>query len=80
MAEWVLSERNIDIAKLRETSSIMCSCKASIKANQKLTEQEAMTLIQRLGACRQPYTCPHGRPIVVSFSAYDLEKMFKRVM
>lgn len=80
MAEWVLSERNIDVAKLRETSSIMCSCKASIKANQKLTEQEAMTLIQRLGACRQPYTCPHGRPIVVSFSAYDLEKMFKRVM
>ncbi|WP_456289945.1 DNA mismatch repair endonuclease MutL [Paenibacillus sp. AK002] len=80
MAEWVLNERTIDIAKLRETSSIMCSCKASIKANQKLTEQEAMTLIQRLAACRQPYTCPHGRPIVVSFSAYDLEKMFKRVM
>lgn len=80
MAEWVLSERNIDLAKLRETSSIMCSCKASIKANQKLTEQEAETLIQRLSDCRQPYTCPHGRPIVVSFSVYDLEKMFKRVM
>lgn len=80
MAEWVLSERNIDLAKLRETSSILCSCKASIKANQKLTEQEAETLLQRLAACRQPYTCPHGRPIVVSFSTYDLEKMFKRVM
>lgn len=80
MAEWVLSERNIDLAKLRENSSIMCSCKASIKANQKLTEQEAETLIQRLADCRQPYTCPHGRPIVVSFSVYDLEKMFKRVM
>ncbi|MCM3495079.1 MULTISPECIES: DNA mismatch repair endonuclease MutL [Paenibacillus] len=80
MAEWVLNERHIDIAKLREASSIMCSCKASIKANQKLTEQEAMTLIRRLAECRQPYTCPHGRPIVVSFSPYDLEKMFKRVM
>lgn len=80
MTEWVLSERNIDLAKLRETSSILCSCKASIKANQKLTEQEAGTLIERLAACRQPYTCPHGRPIVVSFSSYDLEKMFKRVM
>lgn len=80
MAEWVLSERNIDLAKLRETSSILCSCKASIKANQKLTEQEAETLIERLAACKQPYTCPHGRPIVVSFSIYDLEKMFKRVM
>ncbi|UQZ37186.1 DNA mismatch repair protein MutL [Paenibacillus sp. PK3_47] len=80
MAEWVLSERSIDLAKLREKSSILCSCKASIKANQKLTEQEVEALLSRLAACRQPYTCPHGRPIVVSFSAYDLEKLFKRVM
>ncbi|WP_310550399.1 DNA mismatch repair endonuclease MutL [Paenibacillus glufosinatiresistens] len=80
MAEWVLGERNIDLAKLREKSSILCSCKASIKANQKLTEQEAVTLLDRLAACRQPYTCPHGRPIVISFTAYDLEKLFKRVM
>lgn len=80
MAEWVLSERYIDLAKLREKSSILCSCKASIKANQKLTEQEVEALLSRLAACRQPYTCPHGRPIVVSFTSYDLEKLFKRVM
>ncbi|WP_322904349.1 DNA mismatch repair endonuclease MutL [Paenibacillus campi] len=80
MAEWVLSERKIDLAKLREQASTLCSCKASIKANQRLTEAEAQMLIQRLSACRQPYTCPHGRPIVVSFSSYDLEKLFKRVM
>ncbi|GAF10612.1 DNA mismatch repair protein MutL [Paenibacillus pini JCM 16418] len=80
MAEWVLNERVIDLAKLREKSSILCSCKASIKANQKLTDQEAQTLLERLADCRQPYTCPHGRPIVVSFSIYDLEKLFKRVM
>ncbi|USB34875.1 DNA mismatch repair endonuclease MutL [Paenibacillus sp. YPG26] len=80
MAEWVLSERAIDLAKLRERSSILCSCKASIKANQKITAEEANTLLARLAACKQPYTCPHGRPIVVSFSTYDLEKMFKRVM
>ncbi|KGE17352.1 DNA mismatch repair endonuclease MutL [Paenibacillus wynnii] len=80
MAEWVLSEKTIDLAKLREKSSILCSCKASIKANHKLTEQEVDSLLTRLSACRQPYTCPHGRPILISFSAYDLEKLFKRVM
>ncbi|MDQ0087805.1 DNA mismatch repair protein MutL [Paenibacillus anaericanus] len=80
MAEWVLSERVIDLSKLREKSSILVSCKASIKANQKLTPEEANTLLQRLAACKQPYTCPHGRPIIVSFSTYDLEKLFKRVM
>ncbi|MGF7047537.1 DNA mismatch repair protein MutL [Paenibacillus sp. DS2015] len=80
MAEWVLSERIIDLAKLREKSSVLCSCKASIKANQKLTNLESDTLLERLATCKQPYTCPHGRPIVISFTTYDLEKLFKRVM
>ncbi|MFK4302352.1 DNA mismatch repair protein MutL [Paenibacillus sp. RC254] len=80
MAGWVLDEKAIDLAKLREAASIMCSCRASIKANQKLTDRQAVVLLERLAACRQPYTCPHGRPIVVSFSIYDLEKLFKRVM
>ncbi|NOU88427.1 DNA mismatch repair endonuclease MutL [Paenibacillus sp. LMG 31460] len=81
MCEWVLSERKaVDIAKLREKAAIMCSCKASIKANQGLSVLEMETLIDRLSGCRNPYTCPHGRPIVVSFTTYELEKMFKRVM
>ncbi|WNQ09172.1 DNA mismatch repair endonuclease MutL [Paenibacillus aurantius] len=81
MAEWILSERKaVDIAKLREKASTLCSCKASIKANQSQTKVEMEALLDRLAACRNPYTCPHGRPIVVSFSTYELEKMFKRVM
>ncbi|WP_261301002.1 DNA mismatch repair endonuclease MutL [Paenibacillus andongensis] len=81
MCEWVLSEKKaVDIAKLREKAAIMCSCKASIKANQGLSVLEMETLIDRLAGCRNPYTCPHGRPIVVSFTTYELEKMFKRVM
>ncbi|MDP5273969.1 DNA mismatch repair endonuclease MutL [Chengkuizengella axinellae] len=81
MAEWVLTEKKaIDIAKLREKSSILCSCKASIKANQYLSISEIEALLDKLTGCRNPYTCPHGRPIVISFSTYELEKMFKRVM
>jgi DNA mismatch repair protein MutL len=80
MAEWVLQERKIDLHALREKAAILCSCKASIKANQALTREAGERLIARLAGCRQPYTCPHGRPIVVSFSKYELEKMFKRVM
>ncbi|NBI30953.1 DNA mismatch repair endonuclease MutL [Chengkuizengella marina] len=81
MAEWLLSEKkSIDIAKLREKSSILCSCKASIKANQYLSSAEIEALLDKLIGCKNPYTCPHGRPIVISFSTYELEKMFKRVM
>ncbi|MCK9862550.1 DNA mismatch repair endonuclease MutL [Paenibacillus sp. ATY16] len=81
MAELLLSERkSINIAKLREKAAIMCSCKASIKANDRKTREEGEALLARLAACNQPYTCPHGRPIVVHLSTYQLEKMFKRVM
>ncbi|QHW34480.1 DNA mismatch repair endonuclease MutL [Paenibacillus rhizovicinus] len=81
MADWLLQERgSVDIGKLREKSAIMCSCKASIKANDRLTREEGEGLLRRLSACSQPYTCPHGRPIVVHMTTYQLEKMFKRVM
>ncbi|MEK8127055.1 DNA mismatch repair endonuclease MutL [Paenibacillus filicis] len=81
MIEWLLSEKKlVDLGKFREKAAIMCSCKASIKANQNMGLLEMEVLLDRLAACRNPYTCPHGRPIVVSFSTYELEKMFKRVM
>ncbi|MFB9330474.1 DNA mismatch repair endonuclease MutL [Paenibacillus aurantiacus] len=81
MTEWLLSEKGaVDIGKLREKSAIMCSCKASIKANDRLTREEGEGLLRRLASCIQPYTCPHGRPIVVHMTTYQLEKMFKRVM
>lgn len=81
MADWLLAEKkSVDLTKLREKAAIMCSCKASIKANQRLGFAEIEALLDRLAACRNPYTCPHGRPIVISFSTYELEKMFKRVM
>lgn len=80
MLDWVLNEKSPDIKSIREASAIMCSCKASIKANQRITQAEADTLVARLGACIQPFTCPHGRPIIVKFTNHDLEKMFKRIM
>ncbi|HEY0828159.1 MAG TPA: DNA mismatch repair endonuclease MutL [Bacilli bacterium] len=81
MAEWILSEKkSVDIAKLREKAAILCSCKASIKANDNQSLAEIESLLDRLMNSKNPYTCPHGRPIVVSFSTYELEKMFKRVM
>jgi DNA mismatch repair protein MutL len=81
MIEWVLTERKaIDIGQLRNAAAAMCSCKASIKANQNITKAEMEALLDRLAACRNPYTCPHGRPVLVSFTTRDLEKMFKRIM
>lgn len=80
ITDWILQETVPHLATLRETAAILCACKAAVKANQRLTIVEAESLFVRLQACRQPFTCPHGRPIIVRFTTYELKKMFKRVM
>lgn len=66
--------------QLREKAAIMMSCKQSIKANQFLRNDEIFALLESLRKTSDPFTCPHGRPIIIHFSTYELEKMFKRVM
>ncbi|HET7578089.1 MAG TPA: DNA mismatch repair endonuclease MutL [Bacillales bacterium] len=76
----VIEEKKVDIAKLREDAAILMSCKRSIKANHHLRSDEMFALLESLRKTVDPFTCPHGRPIIVHFSTYDMEKMFKRVM
>ncbi|MEC2074562.1 DNA mismatch repair endonuclease MutL [Metabacillus fastidiosus] len=78
--EQVLQDKKADIKKLREEAAIMMSCKASIKANHHLRNDEIFALLETLRKTADPFTCPHGRPIIVHYSTYEMEKMFKRVM
>lgn len=56
------------------------SCKAAVKGNTKLSYVEAEALIDELMELENPYHCPHGRPVIVSMSKYELEKKFKRII
>lgn len=78
--EQVLVEKRVDIKKLREEAAIMMSCKGSIKANRHLRNDEIKALLDELRQTKDPFTCPHGRPIIIHHSTYEMEKMFKRVM
>ena len=80
LIEQVLNHRKTDIKKLREDAAIMMSCKLSIKANHYLTMKDMEQLLESLKNAQHPLTCPHGRPVIVHFSTYEIEKMFKRVM
>ncbi|MBC1423758.1 DNA mismatch repair endonuclease MutL [Listeria seeligeri] len=75
-----LTSPSISIHKLREDTAIMMSCKKSIKANHYLTMKDMETLLDTLREASDPFTCPHGRPVIIQYSTYELEKMFKRVM
>ncbi len=55
------------------------SCKAAVKAHDKLSYPEAKALIESMLQHEKPFTCPHGRPTIVEITKYELEKRFKRV-
>ncbi|MGN0465166.1 MAG: DNA mismatch repair protein MutL, partial [Lachnospiraceae bacterium] len=55
------------------------ACKAAVKGNQRLSLKEAEALVEQLMSLENPYTCPHGRPVFISMSKTEIEKMFKRI-
>lgn len=80
LIDYALQHRQIDLNKFREETAIMMSCKKSIKANHYLRITDMNYLLEELAHTVEPYTCPHGRPIIIQFTTYELEKLFKRVM
>lgn len=55
------------------------ACKAAIKANDHLSQIEMEHLLEELRFIEDPFTCPHGRPVIIKFTLNDLEKKFKRI-
>lgn len=56
------------------------ACKAAVKGNMKLSFQEIDALVDKLLSLENPYTCPHGRPTIISMSKTELEKKFHRIV
>ncbi len=56
------------------------ACKAAVKAHDPLSQDEIKQLITQLLTLDNPYQCPHGRPVIVRKTRYELEKLFKRVV
>ncbi len=71
-------EKDFDLSKFNDHLSATLACKASIKANTNLSINEMEELINDLRKCHNPFNCPHGRPTIITFTKYELEKMFKR--
>ena len=76
----IAKEKNFDILKFNDRVAATVACKASIKANDNINLEEMETLVNKLRKCKNPYTCPHGRPTIIFYSNYELEKLFKRAM
>ncbi len=74
----VMLHTNLSAADIWKDRLIKSACKAAIKANDSMQAFEVKRLVEDLKGLKDPYTCPHGRPIIVSITQAEFEKMFKR--
>ncbi len=73
----LLDEENIS-GKVDKAVIAKAACKQAVKAHDELTISEAQALLTQMGECSLPYSCPHGRPAIISISYKELEKRFGR--
>ncbi len=74
----IKEEKNFNLAKFNDHLAATMACKASVKGNTRITKEDMESLIDQLRHCDNPFNCPHGRPAIIEFTVYELEKMFKR--
>ena len=72
--------KDFDRVRFIDNISATCACKMSVKGNTSITMEEAESILNQLVKCDNPYNCPHGRPTIITFTRYELERLFKRVM
>ena len=76
----IINSENFDKAKFIDRVAAGIACKASIKAGEVISIEDMIDLIEQLRKTRNPFNCAHGRPTIISYSSYELDKMFKRVL
>jgi DNA mismatch repair protein MutL len=77
LAEFIESE-GASLDEKREKIYALLACKGAIKANHKLSPLEVAALVKNLDAIPNIASCPHGRPVFLTYTLWDIEKMFKR--
>lgn len=80
----IIDELNNDeldaLSTIREERIAMAACKSAVKAHDALEMPEVYKILEDLFKCENPNTCPHGRPVMICFPRYELEKKFKRIV
>jgi DNA mismatch repair protein MutL len=72
-------ERSLDVQIIRDKIAIKTACKAAVKVNMPLSIEKMQWLLDQLAQTQIPTNCPHGRPIILRFSMYEIQRNFGRI-
>jgi len=78
--DFVMSGGNGEKSVIADEALYRMACRSAVKAHNKLDEKEIKALLDELSEMENPFTCPHGRPVIFKLRRYDLEKLFKRIV
>ena len=76
----IVEHESFYYSKFIDRVAATMACKMSIKGNSHITLEDMELVLEHLRKTKNPFTCPHGRPTIISYSKYELERLFKRVM
>ncbi|MBR1385394.1 MAG: DNA mismatch repair endonuclease MutL [Bacilli bacterium] len=79
MIDIITTEEDFSSEKFIDRIAAGVACKASVRAHEVISLTDMEDLLERLRHVKNPFTCAHGRPTIISYSYYELEKMFKRI-
>ena len=74
----IITKESFDLDQFVWRMAATMACRMSVKANDYLSYDDQVWLLDTLRNCENPFTCPHGRPTIITYTKYDLEKLFKR--
>ena len=74
----IITKEEFDFDQFVWRMAATMACRMSVKANDYLSYDDQVWLLDTLRCCENPFTCPHGRPTIITYTKYDLEKLFKR--
>ena len=76
--ELVAEKGNFDRKKFIDSTIISIACHSSVKAHEFLSHEDMQWIVDNVRYCDNPFTCPHGRPTIITYTKDELDKMFKR--
>jgi DNA mismatch repair protein MutL len=74
-----IEDRTLDVEKIRDRIAVSTACRAAIKVNTPLAMEKMQWLLDQLALTSIPTNCPHGRPIMLRFTIYEIERNFGRI-
>jgi DNA mismatch repair protein MutL len=77
--QFAREEQSLNLEKIRSRIAASIACHAAIKVNMPLEQNKMEWLLAELAKTDHPYSCPHGRPVVLRYSVKDIQKAFKRI-